>query len=314
MPPTSNLWIDCGSLPMAKAKSFKVSPFSLRMALTFSPKAFKRSFCALLAGYTSVCGDDHPPIWKMINDAIVALNGKASYSEIKEYISQHWANVNSNSISAQIIVLTVNQPSRIHYPENKQPRQTTSQYDVLFTTGRGQVVKYDPNEHGLWEIFKNDFGGLEIKQIVDFPDELDEDNLNQSETFIFPVEANLRDFLIKNLHTIKNNKLSLYVDENGREGKEYPIEGLGYIDILTIDKQNNFVVFELKLTKGPDRAIGQILRYMGWVKKNLAKDKQVKGIIVANKMDEKIRYAVSMVPGIELYEYEMKFELKAVID
>jgi len=51
---------------------------------------------------------------------------------------------------------------------------------------------------------------------------------------------------------------------------------------------------------------------MGWIKKHLAVDKDVKGIIVANKMDEKIKYAVSMIPEVSLWEYEMKFELTKV--
>jgi hypothetical protein len=48
---------------------------------------------------------------------------------------------------------------------------------------------------------------------------------------------------------------------------------------------------------------------MGWVKKNLANGKNVSGIIVANKMDEKVKYAVSMIDAVTLYEDEMKFEL-----
>ena len=253
-----------------------------------------------------------PPVWQMIKEAINKLGGKATYAEIKDYISKTWQNVNQGTITAQIIVLTVNQPSRIHYPENKTPRQTNSQYDLLFNTGRGKVVIYDPNEHGLWEIYKNDFEGLGIRQVIESSVDVDEETPIEGETFQFPIEANLRDFLILNLHTIKGNKLKLYFDGTGRDGKEYPTGGLGFIDILTIDEDGNFVVFELKLSKGPDRAIGQILRYMGWVKMNLANGKKVSGIIVANKMDEKIKYAVSMVEGIKLFEYELKFDLSLV--
>jgi RecB family endonuclease NucS len=76
-----------------------------------------------------------------------------------------------------------------------------------------------------------------------------------------------------------------------------------------LDEEGNFIVFELKLSRGADKALGQILRYMGWVKKNLANDKLVKGVIVANKVDEKIKYAVMMTSDITLYEYEMNFVL-----
>ncbi|MED1949908.1 endonuclease NucS domain-containing protein [Brevibacillus centrosporus] len=61
---------------------------------------------------------------------------------------------------------------------------------------------------------------------------------------------------------------------------------VGRIDILTIDQDDNFVVFELKLNKGMDSAMGQLLRYMGWVKSELAPDKEVLGVIVAGEIDE----------------------------
>jgi hypothetical protein len=44
----------------------------------------------------------------------------------------------------------------------------------------------------------------------------------------------------------------------------------------------------------------------------LANGKAVKGVIVANKMDDKIRYAVTEAPNVELYEYKMKFGLSKV--
>ena len=53
---------------------------------------------------------------------------------------------------------------------------------------------------------------------------------------------------------------------------------------------------------------------MGWIKKNLVNDKKVKGVIIANKMDEKIKYAVMVTTDVTLYEYEMKFELSKAKD
>jgi hypothetical protein len=41
---------------------------------------------------------------------------------------------------------------------------SNSLYDCLFTTGRGQVVKYNPNEHGVWEIFKDKNNKLGVRQ------------------------------------------------------------------------------------------------------------------------------------------------------
>ena len=103
---------------------------------------------------------DKPYVWRMIKEAVKELNGTASYTDIKKYIADKWGEVNSATVTDQIQVLTVNHNSRIHYPENHKPRLTDSgsPYDFLFTIGKGQVVKYNQNEHGIWEIYNNDDG------------------------------------------------------------------------------------------------------------------------------------------------------------
>ena len=74
----------------------------------------------------------------------------------------------------------------------------------------------------------------------------------------------------------------------------------------------NFVVFERKLSRGADKAMGQISRYMGWVKLNLAEDKMVKGVIAAKTVDEKLKYAASIIPDLSLFEYELNFKIQEV--
>jgi len=115
-----------------------------------------------------------PFVWQMIKQAVEALNGIVSYDEIKGYINEHWERVNQNTINAQIIAITVNHNSRIHYPENRKERLSNigSPYDLLFTTDRGRVVKYDPQMHGTWEIYRNTDGNLKVKQINSLSDPL----------------------------------------------------------------------------------------------------------------------------------------------
>ena len=252
-----------------------------------------------------------PYVWQMVKEAINNLEGKASYSEIKDYIKQHYDDVNENTITAQIIVSTVNHKSRIHYPENNKPRRANSQYDFLFKTGRGQVELYNPEKHGIWEIAEDDFGKLIVKmQSEEVPSIKDEDERTD---LAFPLESHLRDFIAQNIKSIKINgkNVMLYVDDSDNDGIEYKT-GVGRIDILAVDDDGNFIVFELKLQKGPDCAVGQVLRYMGWVKENLAADKNVTGVIVSKKANDKIKYAALMVPDIYLFEYELSFKINEV--
>ncbi len=50
---------------------------------------------------------------------------------------------------------------------------------------------------------------------------------------------------------------------------------------------------------------------MGWVKKILAGQHEVYGIIVARDMDEKLQFAALPVPNVSLLEYEIDFRLRA---
>lgn len=252
---------------------------------------------------------DKPAVWQMIKLAIEAMGGKGSYPDIKEYIAKHWGEVNQNTINAQIIVLTVNLPARINYPNNKKPRIANGPYDLLYSVASGQVVSYNPSEHGMWEIYQKEFGGLGVRQVITEDEEQEVVTANEDSPLLFPVEANLRDFLIENLHLVKDFRLKPYTDpETGRDGKEFPTD-VGPIDILAEEESGGLVVFELKLSRGPDRALGQLQRYMGWVKAHVAKGRTVRGVIVANRMDTRIKYAVSVSKDISLYEYELKFEL-----
>jgi endonuclease len=261
---------------------------------------------------------NRPPVWQMIKEAVEQFgSGIIAYAQIKDYIwNKYGRDVNEGTINAQIIICTVNQPSRVHYPENQKPRISNSRYDLLFSVGRGQVVAYDPIQHGVWEIRQDEHGKLVIAQ-QDLGEITPTDSTSVEieeigkDTFSFPFESHLRDFIAKNLESMRVNgkRLRLFVDQYGRKGIEYPTD-VGPIDVLALDEENVPVVFELKLNKSEDRTVGQILRYMGWVKQNLTTDGRVKGVIVGQGMNEKIKYAVSMTPEISLFEYEVSFTLK----
>jgi RecB family endonuclease NucS len=126
----------------------------------------------------------------------------------------------------------------------------------------------------------------------------------------FAYESDLRDYLAGNLALVESG-LKLYEDE-GIDGVEFPVGGR-FIDILARDSKGGFVVIELKVSRGYDRVVGQLMRYMAWVKKNLAKPGQsIRGVIVAREISEDLKLACSLIPGVQLMEYELSLKLKHV--
>jgi endonuclease len=99
--------------------------------------------------------------------------------------------------------------------------------------------------------------------------------------------------------------------EDVPSGVEYPT-GVGPIDILAIDSDGSYVVFELKRGRVADKAIGQISRYMGWLITNSEEGTKVKGVIVAKDISQNLRHAVVAVPNVSLFEYHISFTLNEI--
>ena len=70
--------------------------------------------------------------------------------------------------------------------------------------------------------------------------------------------------------------------------------GVGRSDLICLDENDDFTVLELKRGMSSDQAIGQVLRYVGWVQENIAtKGQKVHGCIVTGDYDEQLRLAAS---------------------
>lgn len=255
-----------------------------------------------------------PTIWEMVKEAALSIGHEAAYSEIKQHVRNVYGDVNESSLTCAIIASSVNHPSRIHYQENKKPRTSRGNHDFLFNTGRGRVTLYDPSAHGIWEIYDKGDGQLGVRRTEASEDQEElPENEGSVESSLFALESHLRDYLAKNISKLKGigSKLSIYTSEDGRDGVEFQTD-VGPIDILAIDESGQLVVLELKLGRGPDATLGQILRYMGWVEKHLAGAKSVKGVIVASEIPKKLRYAVTQVPSVSLMEYDLSFSVRPV--
>lgn len=105
--------------------------------------------------------------------------------------------------------------------------------------------------------------------------------------------------------------LILYRDE-GISGIEFPV-GNRAIDILALDTNKNYVIVELKVSRGYDRVVGQILRYMAWIRKYQAEvNQKVRGIIIAREITEDLILACSETQNVELFEYSLSVSLKKI--
>jgi RecB family endonuclease NucS len=69
---------------------------------------------------------------------------------------------------------------------------------------------------------------------------------------------------------------------------------------------------ELKVSRGYERVVGQLLRYMGWVEQNMETSQPARGIIVAKEISSDLKLASSRIPDIRLIEYEISFKLRPV--
>lgn len=129
----------------------------------------------------------------------------------------------------------------------------------------------------------------------------------------FGLERHLHDFLRDNWEkTSLGQEWSLHSEDGEVVGYEYPTP-IGRIDLLAKHKKRDaWLVVELKRNQSSDDTVGQALRYMGFVREHVAaKSERVEGLIVSHVGDDKIRYALSMMPDLSLMLYEVDFRLTA---
>jgi restriction system protein len=127
----------------------------------------------------------------------------------------------------------------------------------------------------------------------------------------FAMEKHLEDFLVSNWDQTELGKdFSIFSEESELVGQQYETDA-GPIDVLGISKdKKRLLVIELKRGRASDVVVGQVLRYMGYVKEEIAEpDQTVEGVIIALEDDKKLRWALSAVPNVSFYRYQISFKL-----
>jgi endonuclease len=237
------------------------------------------------------------PVRQLMHDMVADLGLRPGQvfdrEQVLDWFRSRYPLVKEGTIAAHLIRLSTNARSRLYYNV-----RTDGSDDLFFQVDGSRFRLYELGTDPAPITLTNAPASASLPPLPE---------VDSSEASQFAYEQDLRDFLVRNLSLIEPG-LKLYSDE-GITGVEFPV-GRRYIDILAVDRDGGYVVIELKVSKGYDRVVGQLLRYMGWVEKHHAEPSQrVRGVIVAKEITEDLKLACARVQGIQLYEYALSVTL-----
>ena len=128
------------------------------------------------------------------------------------WFATHYPKIKEGTVTAHLIRLSTNAPSRLHY--SAKPGED----DIFFQLDGSHFRLYDP----ATDPPPIQRGNTSASSIVTQNEQASEDE-DQPGTNSFAYESDLRNFLSKNLHVLKGG-LRLYEDE-GITGVEFPAGG-----------------------------------------------------------------------------------------
>lgn len=235
---------------------------------------------------------------QMVEEMPIRPGQTITRDDVLNWFATRYPKIKEGTVTAHLIRLSTNAPTRLHYSAK------LGEDDVFFKLDGSHFRLYDP---------ANDPPPIQegtLEPGVPSPRTESEDEDEPTKAAAFAYESDLRNFLSKNLNVLEPG-LRLY-EEEGIKGIEFPVGGR-FVDILALDAKGAYVVIELKVSRGYDRVLGQLRRYMGWIAKNHAEPGQmVRGIIVAREISEDLVLACLGVPNVELFEYEMSVTVNKV--
>jgi hypothetical protein len=232
---------------------------------------------------------------EMASDLAPKADDVITKQQVLSWFRDRYPKIKEGTVTAHLIRLSTNAPSRLHY------HAKAGDDDLFFQIDGNRYRRYNPvGDAPPIHEGTTPPALLPTDSEADLPDSAAE----------FAYEADLRNFLAKNLSLIESG-LRLY-EEESISGIEFPVGGR-FIDILALDTSNNYVVIELKVSKGYDRVVGQLLRYTAWIAKHHAEPSQsVRGVIVAREISDDLLLACSGLPHIQLFEYQLAVSLKHI--
>jgi len=145
------------------------------------------------------------------------------------------------------------------------------------------------------------------KPEIEITDEQDDPNTESKMNFTY--ERDLQIALVRQAEKLFP-KYKIFGED--LEGVEYQIEGKRIDLLLENITENNLLAIELKSGIADFKVFGQISMYLGLLKKEFPQ-KNIGGIIIAGKIDESLKYAVSTNENIKIMEYKMELTINEII-
>ena len=111
-----------------------------------------------------------PPVRVMLREVIDAHGGHSSVSELVRGVLERYPGTNLRTVQAHVTICTVNNQSRVHFPQNQRTRVAEDErYDFLFRTSRGEVSRHDPARDGSWQIIQGSPGEFLVERVRPLP-------------------------------------------------------------------------------------------------------------------------------------------------
>jgi hypothetical protein len=158
----------------------------------------------------------------------------------------------------------------------------------------------------VWEILRQSKTEPRRQSLTTFLPPEEEDVGEQEEEIArggFTLEDELQRQVAKNIGLVEKGLVLA--------GQQVKTEA-GIIDVTARDPKGATVIIELKPGLAEEKALVQLLRYVGHARK-ANPNKEIRGILVAHDFEERLKYSVSMIPNVRLKTYEIEFEIGDVL-
>jgi hypothetical protein len=218
-------------------------------------------------------------------------------AQVKQRIqSSHPGEWKDNAIATHLGALSVNTLAGRSLPSLRKNA-------FLFSLGGGRFRLWDPATDGNWAVGPDGVRLVDDETGTETPDEealIEASNIEAT----ISLERDMEATLVTSLGQL----------EAGMVLRDQQLDTgvVGRLDLLAVDKGGALVVIELKVGRADDRAVAQTMRYMGWVQRDLAGGKPVRGILVAREFSDGAKFAALALPSLTLKEYRVAFTFNTV--